>query len=165
MLVEKNIGQDIVAIATQLGDWITGEFNGAEKLYNTLTTDEKNAATWSYGVLAIINKNIAVDGTLIIPIIQKAFPSLSTDDLQGFIDTLLNNIKAKQAEAPLSLAEGLNLLASYLKQFDGSFWGILTQGIGTELTILFSPTSEPQKIASTAELIYQIVIKPLVAAL
>jgi hypothetical protein len=165
MNIVQNIEQDVEKAVVQFGTWIEGEFNAAEKVYDTLTDAEKQAANWGYGVLAVVNANLDKDGALIIPMIQKAFPALDLDNLHGFIDILLNNIKAVQAQVPLTLTDGLNLLVAHMSQFSGNFWKLASQSIGTELTIIISPESTVQKIVSSAELIYQVIIKPLIAKL
>lgn len=165
MNIIQDIEHDIEVIAEEIGEWITPELDTAEKLYDTLTDEEKKAATWAYGVIAVINDNLDKEGALIIPIIQKAFPNLSIDVLHGFLEMLLNNTKTVQSEIPLTLEDAINQVAAYLKTLTGSFWGIMSQALGTELTIIFSPTSIPQKIASTAELIYQVIVKPKVSTL
>lgn len=165
MNIVVDIEQEVEKIATDIGDWFKSEASAAEKLYDSLSDEEKQAATWAYGVLAVINANLSGDvATVIIPLIQKAFPDLSLDNLQGFVDELL--VAAKAAETPpLTLVDGLTALVKYLSQFSGTFWGALTQTLGSELTILMSPGTAIQKITQTAELIYQIIVKPKVAAL
>lgn len=166
MEVFKDIEQDIEKIAVEIGDWFKKDASAAEQVYDTLTTDEKQAATWAYGVLSIVNTNLSSDmATIVIPIIEKAYPSLDLQNLQGFIDTLLNQLKL--AETPiLTLVEGLQVLANYLKQItDKTTWGAITQTLGNILTIIISPETTIQKIASVAELIYQVIIKPSTLAL
>lgn len=165
MNIVQDIEQVVEEVAEDIGSWFSTEASAAEKLYDTLSDDEKAAATWAYGALAVINANLSSDGTLIVPLIQKAFPTLSLDNLQGFIDELLNGVKAAETP-PLTLVEGINALTTYLKQFTShTIWGQITQALGNILVTIISPETPIQKIASVAEIIYQVIVKPKVAAL
>lgn len=155
---------DIESAVQRFGIWVKDEFSAAETVYDKLTVDEKQAATWAYGVIAVVNANVDKDAALIIPIIQLKYPTLSLDVIHGFIDTVLNDIKVVQANVPVTLEDAINALAAYLKTLNGSAWEQISQGLGNLLAIAFSPTTPIQKFISVAELVYQYITKPHVAS-
>lgn len=155
-----NIVVDVENVIERFGAWVGKEFSTAETLYNELTEDEQKAATWGYGLISIVNENLDKDASVIIPIIQLKYPDLSLDVIHGFIDTVLNDIKAVQPEVPVTLEDALNALVSYLKGFKGSTWEQISQALGNLLAIAFSPTTPIQKFISVAEMVYQLLVKP-----
>lgn len=158
------VENDIAGLVERFGEWVSSEFNSAAKLYDELTELEKEAANWAYGLIAVINANLDKDATLIIPLIQTAYPKLSLDVVHGFIDTVLTDLNIFQQDVPLTLEDAIKQLAGYLKTLKGIFWGAMSQTIGNCLVILFSPETPIQKIAQLAETIYQMIVKPHVVA-
>jgi hypothetical protein len=147
-----------------IGSWIKAIFSNAEKIYDLLSEDEKKAAGYAYGVIAIANKYVnQVD--LILPAIQKAYPGLSTDVLHGFIDIVLKDLNAVQSHVPLTLDEAISELAAYLKSKNGNTWKIISQGLGSLLAVLLSPETPIQKFTAVAELVYQAIVKPKVESI
>jgi hypothetical protein len=165
MNIFEAIGHILGGLIDKLGDWIQPELDAAAILYNKLEEIEKQSASYAYGVIAIINKNLGKDFSLIQPLIQQVYPSLSLDVLHGFFDTVLKNIKIVDAAVPLTLNEAGNQVATYLKSLEGSTWGQMSQLFGNSLAILFSPDTPVQKFSRIAELVYQVEIKPLLAKL
>lgn len=146
----------IATLIGKFGDWIEGLFSASEKLYDKLTEEEKKAANWAYGVIALVNKY----GDQALPYIQVAYPDLSEDQLHGFLDTLLNKVKAVDGEVPLTLEEALKSLADYLGRLDGSAWEQISQALGNLLATLFSPETPVQKFINIAEYVYSLFVKP-----
>lgn len=159
-----NIIVDIEDAVERFGEWVAKEFSAAETVYNDLTEDEQKAATWGYGLIAVVNDNLDKDASVIVPIIQLKYPDLSLDVIHGFVDTVLNDIKAVQSDVPITLEDALNALVSYLKGFKGSTWEQISQALGNLLAIAFSPTTPIQKFISVAEMVYQLLVKPHVQA-
>jgi hypothetical protein len=153
--------QKVEELAERFGEWVAQEFHSASNLYNELSDLEKKGATWAYGVIAIVNKNLDKDAVVILPIIQKAFPDLSIDVLHGFVDTVLNDLNAVQSNVPVTLEDALNALVKYLGTFKGNAWAQVSQSLGNLLAIAFSPETPIQKFIQVAELVYQVVVKPL----
>lgn len=144
-----------------IGGWIKAIFSNAEKIYNVLSADEKKAADYAYGVIAIVNKYID-QADQILPAIQKVYPGLSTDVLHGFIDIVLKDLGAVQSHVPLTLEDAISELVAYLKTKQGNTWKVVSQGLGSLLAVLLSPETPIQKFTAVAELVYQAVVKPKV---
>lgn len=159
----SNIITDLEGDISRFGKWIESEFNSAEKLYNTLTADEKQAAQWGYGVIAVINANIDKDGALIEPLLQAAFPTLSLSTIQGFLETLVKDAGIVVADTPLTLPDAINAVKNYLSGLHGSTWEQISQALGNLIAIMFTPETPVQKFISVAELVYQYLVKPKVA--
>lgn len=144
----------------KFGDWFSDLFKHSESLYEKLTEEEKKAANWGYGVIAIVNANIDKLPSEIKEIISEKYPDLSVDVIHGFLDRLLNDLKAVDNSIPLSLEDALESLKNYLGKLDGDIWKTISAGIGSALAVLFSPGTPVQKFASIAEYVYQLFVKP-----
>lgn len=164
--VELDIEDAVKDVAKIIGDFFKGEASAAEQVYNTLSDEEKQAQTWGLSVIAIVNANLT-NPTGIIPLIEKTFPTLDLSNLQGFLEELLARANgAIKGDVPLTLEDAITQLAAYLETFTvHTFWGQLSQALGNELTIIISPTTVIQKVMATAELVYQIIVKPKVVTL
>lgn len=160
----SNLILDVEGAVERLGKWVASEFSAAENVYNELSDEEKKAATWAYGLIAIVNANVDKDASLIIPIIQLKYPDLSLDVIHGFIDEILKDINGVQANVPLSLEDAINALVKYLSSLQGNAWKVISQGLGNLIAVLFSPETPVQKFISVAELIYQAIVKPHITA-
>lgn len=149
-------------VLTKLGLFMKPIIKSGEDIYDMLSEDEKKAAQWSSGVIAIVNNNIDQTPQVIIDLIKVKFPELSLDVIHGFIDTLLNKLKFIQGEIPLTLEDAVAKLQAFLKQHenDKSVWGIISKASVTILTLLFSPGTEAQKIEASLEYIYHLIVKP-----
>jgi hypothetical protein len=153
-------------VLTKLGLFMKPIIKSGEDIYDLLTEDEKKAAQWSSGLIAIVNNNIDKTPSVIIQLVQTKFPDLSLDVIHGFIDTLLNKLKFVQGEIPLTLEDAVAKLQAFLKQHEGdhNVWGIISKAAVTVLTLLFSPGSEAQKIEASLEYIYHLIVVPHVTA-
>lgn len=160
----SNVILDVEDAISRLGKWIASEFDAANDVYNKLSATEKQAAQWGYGLIAIVNANIDNDAAVILPIIQLKYPDISLDVIHGFIDTVLNDVKAVQSKVPVTLEDALNALVAYLKGFKGTTWEQISQALGNLIAVAFSPETPIQKFISVAELVYQAIVKPHVAA-
>lgn len=147
-------------LINKFGGWIADLFESSEALYNKLSAEEKAAANYAYGVIALINKY----GDQALPYIQKAYPELAIDQLHGFLDILLNDIKAVDDNVPLTLEDALKAVADHLGKLDGATWAAVSQTLGSLLATLFSPSTPVQKFISIAEYVYVILVKPHVSS-
>lgn len=145
----------------KFGSCISHIFDSSEKLYDTLTDEEKKAANYAYGVIALLNKY----GNEALPYIKLSYPSLSESVLHGFIDTLLKDIHAVVDNTPLTLEDALKSLVSHLGQFNGNTWQQVSQSLGNILATLFSPETPIQKFINVAEFVYQLFVKPKIATI
>lgn len=150
-------------LVNRFGEWVKDLFSNAEKLYNKLTDEEKKAAEWSYGVIAILN-NYADDVPQALEVVGIKYPELSSSVLHGFLDELLLRTKTVVSETPLTLEEAAFEVASYLGKLEGETWQSISQTFGNILAILFSPTTPIQKFISSAEYVYRAIVKPHVEA-
>lgn len=147
-------------LINKFGEWFADLFAQSEVLYNKLTAEETKAANWAYGVIAIINNNIDKVPSEIITIIQEKYPDLSLVLLHGFLDKLVSDMKFIQGETPVTLADAIALIKTYLSKIDGDVWKTISQGIGSALAALLSPGTPVQKFAAIAEFVYQLFVKP-----
>lgn len=145
-----------------IGLWAKPALTAGEKVYNELSDEEKKAAQWSYGVIAIINQH-ANEINLILPLIQKIFPGLTSDVLQGFLERLLAELHVVDDNVPLTLEDAIKAAANYLKSLQGNTWATISQAAGNILLTLLSPSTPIQKAMTIAEFVYQSFIKPYLA--
>lgn len=147
---------------SKFGFFMKPIIKNGEDIYDLLTEDEKKAAQWSSGLIAIVNNNIDQTPDVIIKLVQTKFPDLSLDVVHGFIHTLLNKISNIQGEVPLTLEDAVAKLQTFLKQHenDSNVWGIISKASVTILTLLFSPGTEAQKIEAALEYVYHLIIVP-----
>lgn len=153
-------------VLTKLGIFMKPIIKNGEDIYDMLSEDEKKAAQWSSGLIAIVNNNIDQTPQVVIDLIKLKFPDLSLDVVHGFLDTLLNKISNVQTEVPLTLEDAIAGIQKFLKQHenDKGVWGVISKASVTILTLLFSPGTEAQKIEAALEYIYHLIIKPHVEA-
>lgn len=152
---------EIADLITRFGGWVKALFDNAEKLYEKLTDEEKQAADWAYGVIAILNKYAdEVPGAL--EQIGIKYPELSSDVLHGFLDTLITDIKVTVDQTPLTLEQAAYVVTEYLKTLKGQTWEQISQMFGNLLAVMFSPTTPVQKFIGVAEFVYKAIVKPKV---
>lgn len=161
MSIFKKFFDLIEGLIEKLGEWITPAFNAAEEVYEKLTDDEKKAANYAYGVIALINQY----GEEAEPYIKALYPDLSTDQLHGFLDIVLKDIGVIEDSTPITLKEALKAVADYTGTLKGDTWKVVSQSLGNLLAVLFSPTTPVQKFVAVAEMVYSLFVKPKVAAL
>ena len=154
-----SILKDIENLVNRFGAWVSKLFSSSEKLYNLLTEEEKKAAEWAYGVIAILNK-YADDIPTALEQIGIKYPDLSTDVIHGFLEQLVADIKLGVNETPLTLEDAAFAVADYLKGLKGQAWQGISQTLGSLLAILFSPSTPVQKFAAASEYAYRAIVKP-----
>jgi hypothetical protein len=147
-------------LVKKFGDWFADIFKHSEELYEKLTDEEKKAAEWAYGVIAVVNANLDKVPAEIKEIIADKYPDLSPDLIHGFLDRLLNDLKAVDNKIPLTLEDALEALKTYLSKLDGDVWKTISSGVGSALAVLLSPGTPVQKFTAVAEYIYQVFVKP-----
>lgn len=162
MNILKAIWSVLSGILSKLGLFMKPIIKQGEDIYDTLTDDEKKAAQWASGIIAVVNQNIDAAPPVIIDLLKIKFPDLSLDVVHGFLETLLTKISNVQTEIPVTLEDAITGLQKYLKQHEGdnNIWGIISKTATTILTVLFSPETPAQKIEAVLEYVYHLIVKP-----
>jgi len=150
-------------LINRFGAWVSTLFNNSEKVYNLLTDEEKKVATWSYGVIAILNK-YADDIPAALDAIGIKYPELSKDVIHGFLEQIVIDTKIVVADTPLTLEDAAKAVADHLKDLKGQVWQQISQTLGNLLAIAFSPETPVQKFIASAEYVYRAIVKPHVEA-
>lgn len=148
----------------RLEDWLENLFSEADSLYNHLSDEEKAAAVWGSGVISCINTYIDKAPADVINLLQTAFPTLSVDNVHGFLDEVLNSINTIQGEVPLTLEDAIAAMQAYLKLHQGSFWATISGAAATLISTLMSPETAVEKFISIGVTLYQTIIRPHVTA-
>lgn len=144
----------------EIGDWFEGLFNESEKLYNELTEDEKAAAQWGSGLIAVISKDLDAIPADVVILLQQKFPTLSLTVVQGFLDQLIQKISNVQNKVPLTLEDAIAAVQTYFKQYTGSTLSTVLNDAYIFVTLLFTPTTAVEKIINLAVYVYQAIVKP-----
>lgn len=154
------------SLLQRFGDWISGIFSSADDVYNKLTDDEKRAAVWGSGLIHVVEQNIDAAPDAVKIAIQTAFPDLSIDVVQGFLDELRNRVDTLNSETPLTLEDAITWAQNYLKNYQGTgtTLDIIRSTAAQILQTLLSPTTPIQKFISIGLMVFHLIVKPHVQA-
>jgi hypothetical protein len=158
----QKFGALLASVIQQLGSWFGIVIDKGEQLYEELSDEEKQAAQWGSGVLAVVNQDLNAIPADVIKVIEQKFPELDLDTLHGFIDELRNKVDTVQSQIPLTLEDAIAWLQGHLKKYEGdnTTLGIITKGLANILALIFVPGTAAQKIGGALEYIYHLIIKP-----
>jgi hypothetical protein len=131
-------------------------FNSTEKAWNKLEPEVQTALVHGTGVIDIINKNVAATPDIVWELIQKKFPDLTKDKVEGALAKATQDLKVAESIANPDVLTSIKNLQTYFAGLKGKFWQGASSTISQLLAIALAPDETPfAKVVQFVEWVYR----------
>lgn len=151
-------GRLIADVVGALGSIFKHVMNGAEKTYNELPQEAKDALLHGSGVMEFINSTVGKLPEEIEAGILEKFPDLDAEKLKAGLLQISKAFNLGVDEN--SITDIISKLQAYLNSLEGNVWDAIVQGAANILAIFLAPAGTKfAAISSLMEFVYQTFFK------
>lgn len=151
-------GKLIAAVWGALGSIFQHVMSGAEKTFNELPEETKDAIIHGSGILDFINKEVGKLPEEIEAGLKEMFPDVNEESLKAGLLAICKGLNIGVDEN--SIPDMIGKLQAHISSLEGNVWDAITQGAANVLAIFLAPAGTKfAAVASLMEYVYQTFFK------